>query len=188
MPVEGQDNRAHPAHRANLDVQEIQDKDHRDRLDPQVLQVMEDQDRKETRETQALPPALELSKLDHRDHRGLLGLKDQQVLSDQEVTKVNRARRACRVPPEDQEAPREECRLTEEETVSLDRRVHREILDFLAHKVLKGTLGPLGVLALQEAPSQSPRALPAPRVLLVLQACPAPTLHPVRCINTSTTI
>lgn len=190
-----QDNPARLAHQVPLDVQESQDKDLQDHLGLQVSQVMEDQDLRATKEIQVLAQELQqeaftVDSQDHQvhlDHLGLLGLKDQQVCLDQEDTKVNKASQVCQAAQEDQEALRE-WRLMPVDKGSLDHQVHQGHLDLKDHKDIKGTLELLVFLALQEAPSQFPKALLVPQVLLVLLAIQAPSLHLVRCASTSPTI
>lgn len=174
----------HPAHQVLLDVQGIQDKDLLDHLGLQVSQVMEDQDLREREENQALFPALEHIKPDHKDHLdhlGLLDLKDQQVLLDQEDTKVSRV---CQASQGVQEALRE-CQLMVQHTGSQDHQVHQGLLEFQDRKDLKETLEHLVSL---EGQSLSRQAHLVPRVLLVLQAILVPLLLPVRCASTSPTI
>lgn len=123
----------HPAHRDHpglLDVQGIQDKDLQDHLGLQDRQATANPDRKETRERWAFRPALGHIILDHQDRPVLLGLlgqlelKDQQVLLDQEDTKVNQELQ------DDQEA------LKEFQLILVDQgsRVPQVLLDLQANR------------------------------------------------------
>lgn len=153
----------HLAHLVLLDVLVIQDKGLQDLLD---LLVMEDPDPKERRETQAMRPALELFTVDHLDHLDPLGLREQQVLLDQEGIKVNQANRVHQESQGSRELLLRECRLIVEDTASLDPPAHQELLDFQGCKDSKATLD---FLVLQEAPSRSPLVLLALQVLQDLQ-------------------
>lgn len=177
-PVEDQQYLAPPAHLVHLDVQEIQDQD---RPGLQVQQVMEDQGLKETEGNPAFHPAQEHFILDSQDHLGLSGLEDHQVLLDQEDTKVKQGSQVCRG---DQGAQRE-YPLMVEDSGPLDLQVRQ---DFLEYRESKATLELLVVLALREAPSQSPQAPPALQVLPALQVRRAPSLLLLRCGSTSLNI
>lgn len=179
--VEDQQYLAPPAHLVHLDVQEIQDQD---RPGLQVQQVMEDQGLKETEGNPAFHPAQERLILDRQDHLGLSGLEDHQVLLDQEDTKVKQGSQVCREPQGDQGALRE-YPLMVEDSGPLDLQVRQ---DFLEYRESKGTLELLVVMALREAPSQSPQAPPALQVLPALQVRRAPSLLLLRCGSTSLNI
>lgn len=178
------DNLVHLVHQDLQDAQETQGRAPLDHLVPQVHKVMEDQDPKEKRAMQAIHPALGaiiLHNQDHQDHLDLLARRDHKDLKG---IKVNQDSQDLL---EDPEALRE-CQLMEEYMPFQDPLVHQDLLDHRDHRDSKETLVHLASLAPHEATSLSALALLGLQVLLGLQACQDPRLHPRRCASTSMTI